>query len=261
MTPQPAAAAPPESLGLSFPDAGDPQQPADVAVVMPTALRPVIARAVASIYAQDFAGRIQILIGVDRPLGPLEPLLALLAQRPQHVAALVLQLPWSTSMRHGGLHSASDGGSLRSILSYAANSRAVAYLDDDNTLLSDHLRLLHAALQGKAWAWSRRMLVDERDDRDLAVDRWDSVGPDRGRMAGQGGLVDTNCLMLDKVVCSSILGRWAESGLGRPGVTADRHLFAMLRQAPYGEVKKATVRYYIRPTNILHHFMQTGQEF
>ncbi|MFM7086542.1 MAG: hypothetical protein ACKOXO_06080 [Cyanobium sp.] len=251
----------PGSLGFSFPDAGDPQQPADVAIVMPTVLRPVIVRAIASIYQQNFQGRIQILIGVDKPLGPLEPLLELLARRPSHVSALVLQLPWSTSARHGGMHTAIDTGALRTILSYMVNSRAVAYLDDDNILLDDHLRLLHAALQGKAWSWSQRMLVDERNDRDLAVDRWDSVGPDRGRMASQGGFVDTNCLMLDKVLCSPILGRWAESGQGKPGLTADRHLFAALRRAPYGRVEKATVRYYIRPTNILHQFMQIGQEF
>ena len=120
---------------------------------------------------------------------------------------MLLQLPWSTSLRHGGVHGASDSGSLRATLSFMANSRAVAYLDDDNIMLPDHLRLLHEALQGKAWAWSQRMLVDERDDRDLAVDRWDSVGPGRGRMASQGGFVDTNCLMLDKVICAPVLGR------------------------------------------------------
>lgn len=245
------------SVGLSFPDSEDPQRPSDVAVIMPTVLRPVILRAVRSIYHQDFAGRIQILIGVDRAQGAIEPLRQLLDERPSHVSALILQLPWSTSVRHGGVHSATDSGSLRAILSFMANSRAVAYLDDDNEMMPDHISLLHDALQDKPWAWSLRLLVDERDGRDLAVDSWDSVGPDRGRISG--GFVDTNCLMLDKVLCASVLGRWAETAQGQPGLTADRHLFAALRKAPYGVVNKATVRYFIRPTNILHQFIQSGR--
>ena len=239
-----------------FPDAGDPQQPADVAVVMPTVLRPVIRRAITSIYRQDLAGRIQILIGVDKPLGPLDPLMALLAQRPPHVAVVLLQLPWSTSMRHGGLYTSMDSGALRTILSFMANSRAVAYLDDDNQLLPDHLRLLLQALKGKAWAYTQRVLVDERTDQDLAVDRWDSVGPDRGRFAEKGGFVDTNCLMLDTSACSSLFARWSDAGVGGPGLTADRHLFAALRLQPHGVVSKPTVRYSIRPTNVLHRLIK-----
>lgn len=246
-------------LGYSFPDAGNPQQPADVAVVMPTVLRPVIQRAITSIFRQEFPGRIQILIGIDKAMGPLEPLLTLLGQRPSNISAMVLQLPWSTSMRHGGLYNAIDSGALRTILSFMANSRAVAYLDDDNAWLPDHLTLLTQALRDKAWAYAQRMLVDERTDCDLAVDRWDSVGPDRGRFAGIGGFVDTNCLILDKMLCSSFLVRWSDSGLGKPALTADRHLFAALRQVPHGMVPKPTVRYYIRPTNILHRFIQAEQ--
>ena len=37
----------------------------DVAVVMPTLLRPSLKRAVESVFAQDVRGRVQILIGVD----------------------------------------------------------------------------------------------------------------------------------------------------------------------------------------------------
>ncbi len=46
------------------------QQPFDVAVVMPTIVRPTLGRALASILNQNFAGRIQVLIGVDKRLTP-----------------------------------------------------------------------------------------------------------------------------------------------------------------------------------------------
>jgi len=38
----------------------------DAAVVIPTTLRPTLARAIESVYAQRFTGTIQILIGLDR---------------------------------------------------------------------------------------------------------------------------------------------------------------------------------------------------
>lgn len=258
-TPPPPLINPPGalSLGHCYPDQFDPQQPADVAIVIPTVLRPVITRAIESIYQQDFQGRIQILIGIDKPLGPIEPLLQCLEQRPAHISALVLTLPWSTSMRHGGVHAAMDGGSLRTVLSLMANSRAVTYLDDDNTIFPSHIRLLHLALHDKAWAFTQRMLVDERTNLDLAVDRWDSLGPNRGRMAEQGGFVDTNCLMIDKLACSQALTRWAEG----PGLASDRGFFAAIRDAPHGEVTEATVRYYIRESNILRQFIKSNAVF
>ena len=46
-----------------------PDGPYDVAVVIPTVLRPTLARAVQSVYAQRFPGTIQILVGVDTRLG------------------------------------------------------------------------------------------------------------------------------------------------------------------------------------------------
>ena len=55
---------------------GDAQKPADVAVVIQTVLRPSLLRTVRSVFNQDHAGRIQVLIGIDRPLGDsalLEP--------------------------------------------------------------------------------------------------------------------------------------------------------------------------------------------
>lgn len=244
------------SLGQYYPAIAPSQQPAEIAVVMPTLLRPCIADAVRSLYAQDFAGPIQIAIGVDMAEGDAGVIAEVAQERPPHVSLLLLQLPWSTSVRHGGVHTALDGGSLRSILSFMANARYVAYLDDDNTWRADHLSKLYAAIQGKAWAYAQRMLVDMDSGRELGVDQWDSVGPNAGRFAAQGGFIDTNCLMVDKVICARALGRWSESGTGKPGLTADRNFFAAIREAAHGAVAEATVRYAIRPTNVLHTFLK-----
>lgn len=248
----------PTSIGQYYPDsAGDPQLPAQVAVVIPTILRPCIVAALESVYRQTFGGRIQLMIGVDKAAGPAADLEAALARRPDHVSAIVLTLPFSTSVRHGGIHPATDGGSLRSILSFMANTRYVAYLDDDNSWEPDHLAAVMQAVQGKAWAYSLRMLIDETTGQELGVDRWDSVGPDAGRFAPDGGMVDPNCLLVDKVALARAFGRWSEG----PGVASDRSFFAGIKHTPHGRVDRATVRYGIRPTNVMHVFLRDNVTF
>ena len=253
--------APASSIGSFWPDAGEPQAPADVAVAIPTVLRPVLGRAVESVFAQAGAGRVQLVIGIDKP-GPFAAELdTLLGRRPANVSALVIALPFSTSMRNGGVHPAMDGGALRSIMSFAANARHVAYLDDDNWWRADHLRRLLAAARGKVWAYSQRVLVREDTGEELGVDRWDSVGPGAGRFAAQGGFVDPSCLLVDKVAAARALGRWTENGRGVPGTDNDRFFFAAIRDAPHGRVEEATAYYSVRPTNVLLRFMAEGREF
>jgi len=252
-----AARAPALPIGQFYPDALDPQRPANVAVVMPTILRPCIAQAVESVFRQSYPGRIQLMIGVDKAAEAPIDLDALLQRRPANVSALVLALPWSTSIRHGGLHAATDGGSLRAVLSFMANTRYVAYLDDDNAWEPEHLGGVMQAVQGKVWAYALRMLIDETTGRELAVDRWDSVGPDAGRFKSHGGMVDPNCLLVDKLAAANALVRWTEG----PGVTSDRAFFAAIRQAPHGRFERASVRYGIRPTNVLNRFLRENTEF
>jgi hypothetical protein len=244
------------SIGSFFPSTVDPQRQADIAVVMPTIGRAVLGRALTSIFAQDHSGPIQILVGVDKPCELGEPLKAIIEAKPDHVSVLLMQLPYSTSVRHGGVHMAVDGGAIRSILSYMANSRYVAYLDDDNVWERSHLRLLRSAIEGRAWAFTQRMLIDEVTQEPLCVDLWDSVGPNRGRFAEQGGMVDPNCLMVDKTRVGSKLGGWTQTPTGRPSDMADRYFFASIRDEPFGEVSEATVRYSIRYTNVLFDFFE-----
>lgn len=79
-------------LGRYFPDAALPQDQSQVAVVIPTILRPCLETALRSIYAQEGVGRVQIMIGVDRPDDPAA-LHRVLEARPANVSALVLTLP------------------------------------------------------------------------------------------------------------------------------------------------------------------------
>lgn len=251
----------PMPIGNYYGDGGDPQRPAEVAVLISTLQRPCIARAVESVYAQSFKGRIQIVVGVDKREEPAADFDAIFAARPEHVSAIVLAPPYSTSVRHGGVHTALDGGAMRTLLSFLANAPHVAYLDDDNTYEPEHLEILMRAVSGQVWAHSQRMLVDDETDRDIVVDRWDSVGVGRGRFAAQGGFVDTNCLLVDKVAAARAFGRWSESGTGQPGYTADRNFFSAIKDAPHASVNRATVRYRVRSNNILHQFIRQGVEF
>jgi hypothetical protein len=241
---------PPYCTTLAHPDL-DAQRPFDVAVVMPSLLRPSLTVALQSIYDQDFAGRIQILVGIDQPapgvvFRPPPP--------PPHIALTLFDPGYSTSVRHGGLHPARDGGALRCVLSYLANSRHLAYLDDDNWWAPEHLASLTAAIGGHPWAYALRWFVHPRSHRPIAIDRWESVGPGQGFFDRRfGGFVDTNALLLDKLACEPLLRLWTQPLPEDPkGCSADRTLFAALRQLPHRCSGRATSYYVIDEDDEMH---------
>ena len=80
------------------------QQPFDVAVVIQTILRPSLLQAVRSVFAQDFAGRVQILIGVDKAEGDPALIDTLRGECPANFALTFIDPGYSTSQRHGGLY-------------------------------------------------------------------------------------------------------------------------------------------------------------
>ena len=227
----------------------DAQARADVAVIVTTVLRPSLEAALASVFRQDFAGHLQLVVGVDKAAGKPEILLDTLAARPAGMSALVLDPGYSTSTRHGGLHKASDGGALRTVLSYLANAPLLAYLDDDNEWLPNHLSSLAGAIAGFDWAHSLRMFVDESTGRDLCVDIWDAAGPGKGVHRGTlGGFSDVNCLMIDKTRAEAVLPLWSIPW-AKWKATADRQVFRRLcAEHPAAWTGLATVRYAIRPT-------------
>lgn len=231
----------------------DPQMGADVAVVVQTVLRPSVERAIRSVLTQDFSGRIHLLVGVDKRVGSGQFIEAALRECPANVVVTVFDPGYSTSARHGGVHSNFFGGSLRTLLSFAANSRYVAYLDDDDWFGEDHLSSLLSVIQGKQWAFSRRWFVNPYDLDPMCVDTIENLGPDAGIYAPFGGFACPSSLMVDKLACASILHLWSEAG--RPqGDAEDRVFFRALceTQKGYGSTGKATVYCVIKPEDGSH---------
>jgi hypothetical protein len=227
------------------------QHPFDAAVVIPTTCRPSLARAVRSVFRQTGIARVHVLIGIDALRGDPAIIDQLLAERPPAHAVTVLDLAYSTSARHGGLYLSWDGGALRTMLTYAANSRHVAYLDDDNWMHESHLAQLRAAIEGRDWAYTLRWLVDPETLEPLVVDRWESVGPGNGVYRDTlGGFVDPNCLMLDKIKCEAAVAAWTlPMSADARGRTADRTVFDRLRERPAGSTGTPTSYYLLNPSD------------
>jgi hypothetical protein len=245
------------SLLRSYGDPATLQQPAEVAVVIATILRPTLVQAVDSIFAQAFPGRIQILIGVDLPAIPADlsdRLDAACANRPAHVVVQALHPGYSTSARHGGVTASYFGGALRCVLSLLANSRHVAYLDDDNWFHPDHLRTLRDAALRASWGWSLRWFVHPDTSRPICIDTWESVGPGQGIFSDRfGGFVDTNCLMLDKRHCERALLGWnTPMHSNIRGAGEDRLVFDILRRQSNLGTGQATSYYRMGPSDGLH---------
>lgn len=217
------------------------QAPAEVAVVIPTKLRPSLLRAARSVFGQDGVARIHLLIGVDRAEGDPAILDRIAAECPGHVGLSVIDPGYSTSRRHGGLYPNHYGGALRTVLGYLANSAHVAFLDDDDWYAPMHLRLLRDAMGDRAWAFSRRWLVDGGTGWPICPDEWDSVGPDRGiNREVFNGFVQPSTLMMNKLLTHHVLPLWSQAAFA-DGSGEDRLVFAALHdKLPGGESPHAT---------------------
>lgn len=212
----------------------DLQRTFDVAVVIPTVMRDTLSRAVESIFTQDLQGSIQILLGVDDPGANMSVLDALIEKCPGHIAISVVDPGYSTFVLNGGLYPIRAGGVLRTALSYLANARHVAYLDDDNWWAPNHLSTLKKAIRDRDWAFSLRWFVDHKTGEMICIDDWESAGPGGG-LLGQDffpalrdfeGSVDTNVLMIDKMACEPALPFWSHAAFeyGGPDLSISRHL-------------------------------------
>lgn len=222
------------------------QTPFDFAVVMPTILRSSITDAIDSILAQDFDGTVQVLVGIDSSVGNPDVIAHACRDMPAGFSVMVLDPGYSTSIRHGGLHPSRDGGSLRTVLTYLANSRRVAYLDDDNWWAPDHLSAMSAALEHADWAWARRWFVHPGSRQPICEDTWESVGP-----TPSGGWADPNTIAIDKLRCEAIL-RWWSLPLrnSRLAMDADRRIFEILSTEFFGApTNKASVFYVINESD------------
>jgi len=229
---------------------GNTQRLADVAVVIPTVLRPSLLRAVRSVFNQSLAGRIQILIGIDQRQGDAALLDALSRECPANVTLTILDLGYSTSRRHGGFYANYYSGALRTILSYAANSKYVAYLDDDDWWGRQHLSSLLSAIAHKDWAFSYRWMVDRETGWPICRDEWDSMGPEAGiNQQRFGGFVSPSNLLLNKDTCHFILPYWSQSPFA-DGIGEDRLVFQELLKHPSWASTPAITKYTVKYRSI-----------
>ena len=126
-----------------------------------------------------------------------------------------------------------------------ANSRLVAYLDDDNWWAPNHLTTLVKAIDGFDWAFSYRWFVDPDTREPLAIDVWESGGPGQG--VHKDGFVDPSCLMIDKTRCPSAAQCWTFPLAGDP-MSADCTMFGFLsRYHSWRSTGEATAYYTLNP--------------
>lgn len=228
----------------------------EAAVVVTTILRPSLKKAVQSLYEQDVAGTMQLLIGIDQAVGDRAILDDLFAAKPANWAVSIVDPGYSTNMRNGGLYMARDGGCLRTAMSYLAHSRYVAYLDDDNWVAPNHISSLLTAIKGVDYAFSKRWFVDPETLEPIWIDEWESVGPDKGIFQRRfGGFCDPNTLMIDKMRCESAIQKWTMPLGGQSNQTgraADRSVFAELLKYPGNGTNLATAYYVLAPSDPRH---------
>ena len=230
----------------------------DCCVIITSLLRPTLEQAVLSVYRQQFEGSIQVLIGVDHD-GPVSAEASAMLERlrracPPGRTLTVLELGYSTARIHGGLYNNACGGMLPTMASFAADSRYLAYLDDDDWFGPEHLGTLMAAVAGRPWAFSLSWYVNPANDEPMCIDRLESAGPGRGAYHQRfGGFTRPSCLMIDKLQCADILHVWGASDFDG-GRGTDRAFFAALsaRRPGWGATGLASAYCRLVPTDANH---------
>lgn len=226
----------------------------DIAIIICTVCRKSLLRAVGSIFAQNYIGPIQILIGVDKDLYGYEADFqrAIINECPPHIQINWINLGYSTSVRHGGVHNCFYGGSLRTSLSFLANSKYVMYLDDDDWLAPDHCKDILKAIQGKKWAFSYSIYADGNESKGICIDLLESVGVKQGIYSERfGGFVRPSGLAIDKMQLDYLLHLWSSSPFPT-GDGEDRLIFDHLKNLEHGCTNKASVYYSLDPKDSMH---------
>lgn len=235
----------------------------NAAVIITTIGRKNLLRAVRSVFAQKFSGSIQILIGFDIDLlGNKKNLMSTLeSECPPNIKITWIDVGYSTSARHGGVHTSFYGGSLRTSMSFLANSDYIIYLDDDDWLLDQHVATMLSTIGTNAWAFSYSYYADGNTSTPLCVDEIESVGVNCGLYAESfGGFVRPSGLTLRKTSTMHILHLWS-TAMTIDGDGEDRLVFDQLRKLPHAIIKIPTICASIDPLDGNHQirkkFMQS----
>lgn len=223
-------------------------------VVIPTVCRPTLIRSIESLIAQVHDGSLEVLVGVDRDLtGQSAQLQARIRERlTPSVALHWIELPYSTSVRHGGINPCRFGGTLRSALSWLASADRIVYLDDDDWLDPSHVADVVRAANGKAWAYGLCHYADGEKGTAYGVDTIESVGPGRGLYKKRfGGFVRSSGLLIDRRSAPQVIHRWSVPFSAR-GDGEDRMVFDLLRRLPGGFTGRASVYYALNADDEMH---------
>lgn len=226
----------------------------EIAVIIPTVCRLSLLRAARSVFTQDLDKPIQLLIGVDvdQTGESIEIRKILKKECPPHIDLIWWQPNYSTSKRNGGVHHCLFGGSLRSALSFLANSEIITYLDDDDWYAPNHLREILKSIERKPWAYSLCRYADGTTGQELAIDEIESVGVNAGIYRDRfGGFVRPSALALNKIQLGHVLHLWAEA-LGPGGDGEDRLIFEKIKQLDHGFTGIPTVYYALDPKDRQH---------
>lgn len=230
----------------------------DLAIVICTVCRETLLRAVASIFAQSYTGTIQILIGIDVDLYGTKNFLqqAIFNECPDNIQINWIDVGYSTSIRHGGVHSCHFGGSLRTSLSFLANSKYVMYLDDDDWLAPSHCHDMLNVIQGKKWAYSYSIYADGNISKGICNDEIESVGVEKGIYRQKfDGFVRPSGLTINKEELGHILHLWSNSPY-TTGDGEDRLIFEQLKKYKDESActEKATVYYSLDSQDQMHQY-------
>ncbi len=226
----------------------------DLAVVIVTICREALLRCVRSIFDQKHRGPIQIMIGVDSDLNDraerLQTILA--AECPDHVSLVWFDLGYSTSVKHGGVHSCQFGGSLRSALTLLADSEIVMYMDDDDWLAREHCGNILSCIRNKKWAFAYSVYADGTTGEGLCNDEIESVGVGKGVFAEQyGGFVRLSGLAIRKLDLLPIIHLLSASPFAS-GDGEDRLMFEQLAREPHACTGRSTVYYTLDARDGMH---------
>ena len=226
----------------------------EMSVVIATIGRLTLLRAVKSIFDQKFEAKIQILIGIDiDQYGNINNIKRLLTEIcPANVSITWIEVGYSTSKRHGGVHKCFYGGSLRTALSFLAQSKYVMYLDDDDWIADHHCNDVLKAIENKKWAFALSFYADGNLCEPICVDGLESVGVNVGCYKDTlGGFVRPSGLLVNKLELAPMLHLWSESPFPS-GDGEDRLIFSQLKNQEHGFTNRASVYASIDPQDGMH---------
>ena len=225
-----------------------------LAIVIITVCRLSLIRAVKSIFDQNYTNNIQLLIGIDIDINNNYLMIKQILDNecPKNIKIVWLNLGYSTSKRHGGIHSCYYGGSLRTVLSMLANSEFVMYLDDDDWLDKAHVSSILNVIGDNSWAFAYSIYADGNQGIGICTDELESVGVNKGVFAqSHGGFVRPSGLLINKIKLMHILHLWSCSPFSS-GDGEDRLIFEKLRYEPYACTQIPSVYYTLDPKDGMH---------